>query len=410
MKELKEKTDALKIRYERDIEKLLFIVNTNTVEYSPHVINDKLVGIRLMTPMVTPTYVSTKDLANTICDVPNRAQKADIINTILKHKIKDDNKDDIVIILDSSVYFGQDGFKIEHFIIENYKPNSYILNLLNDTGFASKDDLNNHVKEAISLSKQTGRKNIIIASEPIMDLDIFKTMDAILIDARGNKISISNNNIKILRKYEASIKANMYAKYTLVGTRDDLMRWSYKLKESLDMPLCISNGPSKDIISPIEAMGEFIMKIYKINDINIDDYGSMLIFNILLCDGYMRMGISDNRILSTKDTKYYDLDLIYTPFSKSFNKEEEKKETTKAGLEDEFEKMENYKPKKKPEGTKTCNTVFEKKENKVLGASPLEFIYTSLLDEYIKLTEENPKDYDARKSLIEMIKDTKSIL
>lgn len=400
--------ETLRKNYEKEIEKLLFKINTNFVEYVPNIVSEKVkniykekvIGLKTITPMVTPTAISTKDLAKIQCSVPNRSMKADVICEIIRYHLKDEYKDDIIIILDSSVYFGEDAIKIERFIIDNYKSDSYLISLLNDTGSVSEIDINNHVLDAIGICKQTGKRNIIIASDPISNLLAFQKMDAIMIDARGNMISIFNKYIITLEDFISDVKCNRSNNYTITGTRDDLMRWSYKISTSLDSVLALAKRKATDP-SSTKLMEEFIMSVYKIDDINIDDYGTMLIFNIPVMGGYIRIGISDNDDLSNKNVKYYDLDLRYIKYSKSYK---EKEDIPKKEVEEVKE------CKLKPEGPKTTNTVMNKKEDKGLGMNPLESIYASLLQEYIKLTEESPKEYDNRKALIQMIKDTKSIL
>lgn len=401
---MKEKSNQTRKNFDKEIIKVLNEINTNDFSIvCPEPENtDAFFYFKCLNPFITFNSISSRDLGEITCPIINGEYKTNMIIEIIS-KIKD--FPNIIVKLDNNLFYLNDAAKIlNHYeTIPAYEEdyNLFLVEGKNDDERFDKD-ITQKINNIIDKTIIDNKKLFLIVNDKYADSDILNNIgNAIIIDARGRELKITNINLikfnMIMESFMRGLEKRLET--TIVGTKEDILSWVYKIEGE------ISNQVIKNNIT------EKGLNILKDSIANIDDdkyVGGYYIIEKPI--GTLEIKIDYDLPISSKyNQAYYTVNFV-TESGKNFDYKDviikdAEREKNLATPEPVFDK-----PKKKPEGTKTSNTVFEKKESKTLGTSPLEFIYTSLLDEYIKLTEENPKDYDARKSLIEMIKDTKSIL
>lgn len=402
---MKEKSNQTRKNFDKEIIKVLNEINTNDFSIvCPEPENtDAFFYFKCLNPFITFNSISSRDLGEITCPIINGEYKTNMIIEIIS-KIKD--FPNIIVKLDNNLFYLNDAAKIlNHYETIPAYEEDYNLLLVegkNDDERFDKD-ITQKINNIIDKTIIDNKKLFLIVNDKYVDSDILNNIgNAIIIDARGRELKITNIN---LIKFNMIMESFMHGlekrlETTIVGTKEDILSWVYKIEGE------ISNQVIKNNIT------EKGLNILKDSIANIDDdkyVGGHYIIEKPI--GTLEIKIDYDLPISSKyNQAYYTVNFVTKSGKINFDYKDviikdAEREKNLATPEPVFDK-----PKKKPEGIKTSNTVFEKKESKTLGISPLEFIYTALLDEYIKLTEENPKDYDARKSLIEMIKDTKSIL
>lgn len=404
---LSEKTKERLREYNKEQERIIYKLNTNDAELvceNPEDL-DMSFDIRLMTPMISLTQISGRDLCKVKCTVPNRKNKINVINKLLKYKIDYKRKENIIIVLNSGKYYFEDAIAIEHFLLESdlYKENSNV-NILNLLNYENKmKEMDAHVKKIIKKDEVEGKRTIIITPSELLHINSLYHLDAIIISSVWNDIDIHNKfDIKIRNlvfETDRVSRGGSLFKDHMELTRRDLMIFEFKLSS-----LLLENKDNK----PVNEKDLLDLKstISLLDKTDIDRFGGVLVNNIYLKYGIIKINISPNLELTTKDVLYYNLDYSYSPF-KEVVPPAHNNITKTTCMCDNHNNIIGEKGIKNLAPGPTVKTSSSVSDSSV---PTLDSIYESLMKEYVQITTDTPTDREARHAVLAMIKDVKEMM